>query len=71
MSLDIDTKSRERVLAILAFHKIGEPYNGECPTWNYIPEDIFLFRRWVSIYSHDRFTIASSVSVPGRALCPD
>jgi peptidoglycan/xylan/chitin deacetylase (PgdA/CDA1 family) len=42
MSLDIDTKSRERVLAILAFHKIGEPYNGECPTWNYIPEDIFL-----------------------------
>lgn len=35
-------KSRERVLAVLAFHKIGEPSHGEYPTWNYIPEETFL-----------------------------
>ena len=37
-----NTKSRGRALAILSFHKIGEPSHGEYPTWNYIPEGTFL-----------------------------
>jgi peptidoglycan/xylan/chitin deacetylase (PgdA/CDA1 family) len=41
MISDRYTKSRKRALAILAFHKIGDPSNGECPTWNYIPEETF------------------------------
>jgi peptidoglycan/xylan/chitin deacetylase (PgdA/CDA1 family) len=36
------TKSRRRALAILAFHKIGEPSHGEYPTWNYIPKETFI-----------------------------
>jgi peptidoglycan/xylan/chitin deacetylase (PgdA/CDA1 family) len=31
----------DKRLAILSFHKIGKPANGEFPTWNYIPEKIF------------------------------
>ena len=29
-------------MAILAFHKIGKPSNGQPATWNYIPENIFV-----------------------------
>jgi peptidoglycan/xylan/chitin deacetylase (PgdA/CDA1 family) len=36
------TKSRRRALAILAFHKIGEPSNGGYSTWNYIPRETFI-----------------------------
>jgi peptidoglycan/xylan/chitin deacetylase (PgdA/CDA1 family) len=42
MSSVENIQSKERALAILAFHKIGKPPNGEYPTWNYIPEDVFL-----------------------------
>jgi peptidoglycan/xylan/chitin deacetylase (PgdA/CDA1 family) len=42
MDLFMSTKSRRRMLAILAFHKIGEPSGDEYPTWNYILEDTFL-----------------------------
>jgi peptidoglycan/xylan/chitin deacetylase (PgdA/CDA1 family) len=31
----------DRVIAILAFHKIGEPPPGGWVTWNYIPEKMF------------------------------
>jgi peptidoglycan/xylan/chitin deacetylase (PgdA/CDA1 family) len=34
-------RSIDRVLAILAFHKIGEPPPGGWETWNYIPEATF------------------------------
>ncbi len=30
-----------RVLAVLAFHKIGEPSDRAWPTWNYVPEATF------------------------------
>jgi peptidoglycan/xylan/chitin deacetylase (PgdA/CDA1 family) len=42
MSSVRNTKSEERILAILAYHKIGEPSNGEYPTWNYVPEETFI-----------------------------
>jgi peptidoglycan/xylan/chitin deacetylase (PgdA/CDA1 family) len=34
-------KNSNRLLAVLAFHKIGEPARGEHPTWNYVPESTF------------------------------
>src|SRR5688572_17246929 len=30
-----------RTIAVLGYHKIGEPPNGEPPTWFYIPGEIF------------------------------
>jgi len=32
----------EKRVAVLAYHKIGEPPAGEYPTWNYVPESVFL-----------------------------
>jgi peptidoglycan/xylan/chitin deacetylase (PgdA/CDA1 family) len=49
MSTLSNAKSREQALAILAFHKIGEPSTGEHPTWNYIPEETFIgYLRYLS-----------------------
>ena len=36
-----EAQSNGRVLAILAFHKIGEPPPNGWETWNYVPEDTF------------------------------
>jgi peptidoglycan/xylan/chitin deacetylase (PgdA/CDA1 family) len=36
-----EVKSKERVLGILSFHKVGEPPAGSWPTWFYIPETLF------------------------------
>jgi peptidoglycan/xylan/chitin deacetylase (PgdA/CDA1 family) len=38
----ISNELKNRAVAILAFHKIGEPPDGEYPTWNYIPEETFV-----------------------------
>jgi peptidoglycan/xylan/chitin deacetylase (PgdA/CDA1 family) len=35
-------RSTNRTLAILGFHKIGEPSEGDYPTWNYVPESVFV-----------------------------
>lgn len=32
----------DRNLAILGYHKIGEPPSGGWPTWFYVPEDVFV-----------------------------
>ena len=37
----VRTRSTGRTLAILAFHKIGEPPPGSWKTWFYIPEETF------------------------------
>lgn len=36
------TSATGRRVAVLAYHKIGEPPAGEYPTWNYVPEAAFL-----------------------------
>lgn len=42
------TKQNVRRVAILGFHKIGEPPAGESPTWFYISKSIFEgFLRWL------------------------
>lgn len=38
----VKSRSARQALAILAFHKIGQPGNGQYPTWNYIPEATFV-----------------------------
>jgi len=38
----VKPQSARQTLAILAFHKIGQPGNGQYPTWNYIPEVTFV-----------------------------
>jgi peptidoglycan/xylan/chitin deacetylase (PgdA/CDA1 family) len=67
--------AEERVLAILAFHKIGAPPPGGWETWNYIPERTFesqlrLLREagWEWINAAD-FTAAlrDPERLPGRA----
>jgi peptidoglycan/xylan/chitin deacetylase (PgdA/CDA1 family) len=36
------TSAAGKRVAVLAYHKIGEPPAGEYPTWNYVPEATFL-----------------------------
>ena len=38
----VKLRSARQALAILAFHKIGQPGNGQYPTWNYIPKVTFV-----------------------------
>ena len=38
----IKSRSIRRKTAVLAFHKIGKPSNGQHPTWNYISAETFL-----------------------------
>jgi len=35
-------ESLRRITAVLAFHKIGKPANGQVPTWNYISRETFV-----------------------------
>jgi peptidoglycan/xylan/chitin deacetylase (PgdA/CDA1 family) len=36
------TRGEEKRVAVLAYHKIGEPPPAQYPTWNYVPEATFL-----------------------------
>ncbi len=66
----------DRKLAILAYHKIGEPPPGEYPTWNYVPEAIFcqqlewLRERGWAVIDHATFTrgLVDPEALPERAV---
>src|SRR4051812_49284429 len=40
--MHLDMEPKQRTLAILGFHKVGEPPAGELSTWFYVSRDTFI-----------------------------
>jgi peptidoglycan/xylan/chitin deacetylase (PgdA/CDA1 family) len=54
--MKLQKKNRtKKALAVLAFHKIGEPTGGDCPTWNYVPVDTFV--SYIRYLEKDRWQV--------------
>jgi peptidoglycan/xylan/chitin deacetylase (PgdA/CDA1 family) len=58
-----------RRVAVLGFHKIGEPTGGDYPTWNYIPSEDFL--SYLAILKEDGWTVVDLARFTSGLQRPD